>query len=176
MAKKSGLNRSIQQCRWSKLKTRIASACEQQGTAYFEVRAANSSLRCSQCGNTCRENRKSQAEFLCIKCGYQDNADRNAALNHATAANPQLYQHLTWWMRRKRPPNRNHGGGESPRKMTGQPVNEPSGGQDRCQPTGLEVPAHESTAARWSRGEIPTGTASQSVHMASRSSSFAHFG
>ena len=117
VAQKSGLNRSIHQCRWGRVKTRIANACERQGTAYFEVRAANSSLRCSRCGHTSRENRKSQAEFQCVSCGHQDNADRNAAVNHAKAANPQLYRRLTRWMRRKRPPKRKPGGGESPREI-----------------------------------------------------------
>ena len=106
VAQKSGLNRNIHQCRWGRVKTRIANACEQQGTAYFEVRATNSSLRCSQCGHTSRENRKSQAEFQCTNCNHQDNADRNAAVNHAKAANPQLYRRLTRWMERKRQPKR----------------------------------------------------------------------
>ncbi len=64
VAQKSGLNRSIHRCRWGRVKTRIANACEQQGTAYFEVRATNSSTTCSRCSHTSRENRKSQAEFL----------------------------------------------------------------------------------------------------------------
>ena len=117
VAQKSGLNRSIQGCRWSKLKARIANACQRQGTAYFEVRAANSSNRCSKCGDTSRENRKSQAEFRCTTCGHRDNADRNAAVNHARAAVPQLYQHLTRWMERGRLPNRKPGGRESPREV-----------------------------------------------------------
>ena len=113
VAQKSGLNRSIHRCRWGRVKTRTANACEQQGTAYFEVRATNSSLRCSQCGHTSRENRKSQAEFQCTNCNHKDNADRNAAVNHARAANPQLYRHLTRWMKRKRLPKRKPGGRES---------------------------------------------------------------
>ena len=114
VAQKSGLNRSIHRCRWGRVKTRISNACERQGTAYFEVRAANSSLKCSQCNHVSRENRKSQAEFQCVSCGHQDNADRNAAVNHAKAANPQLYRHLTRWMKRKRLPKRKPGGRESP--------------------------------------------------------------
>ena len=114
VAQKSGLNRSIHRCRWGRVKTRISNACERQGTAYFEVRAANSSLGCSQCNHVSRENRKSQAEFQCVSCGHQDNADRNAAVNHAKAANPQLYRHLTRWMKRKRLPKRKPGGRESP--------------------------------------------------------------
>ena len=114
VAQKAGLNRSVQGCRWSKLKIRIGNACQRQGTAYFEVRAANSSIRCSQCGDTSRENRKSQAEFKCTRCGHQDNADRNAAVNHARAAVPLLYKHLTGWMSRKKLPNRRTGGRESP--------------------------------------------------------------
>ena len=106
VAQKSGLNRSIHRCRWGRVKTRIANACEQQGTAYFEVRATNSSTTCSQCGHTSKENRKSQAEFQCVSCNHQYNADRNAAVNHARAANPQLYRHLTRWMKRKRLPKR----------------------------------------------------------------------
>ncbi len=113
VAQKSGLNRSIHRCRWGRVKTRIANACEQQGTAYFEVRATNSSLKCSRCGHTSRENRKSQAEFQCVSCNHQDNADRNAAVNHARAANPQLYRRLTRWMKRKRLPKRQSGGRES---------------------------------------------------------------
>ena len=117
VAQKAGLNRSIQRCRWSKLKARIANACQRQGAAYFEVRAANSSIRCSKCGDTSRENRKSQAEFRCTRCGHQDNGDRNAAVNHARAAVPQLYQHLTRWMERRRPPGRKPGGRESPLRL-----------------------------------------------------------
>ena len=151
VAQKAGLNRSVQGCRWSKLKTRIGNACEQQGTAYFEVRAANSSIRCHRCGNASQENRKSQAEFQCTRCGHRDHADRNAAVNHARAAVPQLYQHLTRWVERGRLPNRNTGGRESPLKMTESPVSGPGGVR-------------------------PAGNATLKTHMASGSSSFAQYG
>ena len=170
VAQKSGLNRSIHRCRWGRVKTRIANACERQGTAYFEVRAANSSLRCSRCGHTSRENRKSQAEFQCTRCGHQDNADRNAAVNHAKAANPQLYRYLTRWMKRKRLPKRKPWGrGEwspqRPRTRVHRSAvlyeGKPSRGCDR-------KIARASGTASGPGGDIPTGeiparTASQRV-------------
>ena len=60
VAQKSGLNRSIHRCRWGRVKTRITNACEQQGTAYFEVRATNSSTTCNRCGHTSAESNHRQ--------------------------------------------------------------------------------------------------------------------
>ena len=156
VAQKSGLSRSIHRCRWGKVKTRIANACGRQGTAYFEVRATNSSLRCSRCGYTSRENRKSQAEFQCMNCGHQDNADRNAAVNHARAANPHLYRHLTRWMNRKRPPKRKPRGRGKPSCGYDRKIARASGTADG---PGGEIPT----------GEIPARTASRRVQKASRS-------
>ena len=151
VAQKSGLNRSIHQCRWGRVKTRIANACEQQGTAYFEVRATNSSTTCSRCGHTSRENRKSQAEFQCISCNHRGNADHNAAVNHARAANPQLYRHLTRWMKRKILPKKKPGGRESPRKI--------ARASGTASGPGGDIPTRE----------IPARTASQMAQKASRS-------
>lgn len=51
------------------------------GGQVIEVDPKNTSRRCSSCGHVAQENRESQAVFLCKKCGYEDNADRNAAIN-----------------------------------------------------------------------------------------------
>lgn len=56
------------------------------GVRVVVVDPRDTSKTCSRCGCCERANRKSQACFRCIQCGYQDNADRNAALNIAQRA------------------------------------------------------------------------------------------
>lgn len=57
-----------------------------RGVKVVAVDPRDTSKTCSRCGCCERANRKSQACFRCVRCGYQDNADRNAALNIAQRA------------------------------------------------------------------------------------------
>ena len=57
-----------------------------RGVRVVAVDPRDTSKTCSRCGHCDRANRRSQALFRCTACGYQDNADRNAALNIAQRA------------------------------------------------------------------------------------------
>lgn len=57
-----------------------------KGVRVVAVDPRDTSKTCSRCGHCDRANRRSQALFRCQACGYQDNADRNAALNIAQRA------------------------------------------------------------------------------------------
>jgi len=49
------------------------------GKLVITVRAAYSSMTCSECGHVDAASRKSQSEFVCTKCHHAENADTNAA-------------------------------------------------------------------------------------------------
>jgi putative transposase len=77
---KAGLNRSILASGWGLLVARL----EHKASGRVErVRAAYTSLQCSDCGHVTSENRKSQAVFRCVACGFICHADVNAARNIA---------------------------------------------------------------------------------------------
>jgi len=56
---------------------------EEYGIKVVYVNPRYTSQRCSRCGFIDSENREEQAVFKCLKCGFEENADRNAALNIA---------------------------------------------------------------------------------------------
>ena len=115
---KAGLNRAILAQGWGLLARRI----EDKARGRTEkVKAAYTSLRCSDCGWIDKNSRKSQAEFVCSNCGFSLNADHNAARNVAAGqvciADP-------------RP--RSRAGGTTRRKVSS--VREP-------QPSGIGIPS-----------------------------------
>ncbi len=79
-AAKAGLNRAILAQGWGMLVTRTT---DKAPGRVQKVRAAYTSLRCSDCGWIDKDSRKSQAEFLCANCGFTCNADQNASINIA---------------------------------------------------------------------------------------------
>ena len=77
---KAGLNREIMRSGWGMLAART----EQKAPGRVEkVKAAYTSLRCSDCGWIDKNSRESQAGFVCTNCGFTCNADINAAINVA---------------------------------------------------------------------------------------------
>ena len=77
---KAGLNRAILAQGWGLLARRIT---EKAPGRVEKVRAAYTSLRCSDCGWIDKNSRESQAGFVCTNCGFTCNADLNAAINVA---------------------------------------------------------------------------------------------
>ncbi|MBI5813299.1 MAG: IS200/IS605 family element transposase accessory protein TnpB [Meiothermus silvanus] len=71
---------------YSKLRFLLEYKAALRGVRVVAVDPRHTSQECPRCGHTARENRKSQACFRCVRCGYQDNADRNAAINIAQRA------------------------------------------------------------------------------------------
>ena len=77
---KAGLNRGILAQGWGLLVRLL----EEKAPGRVEkVRAAYTSLRCSDCGWIDKNSRESQAGFCCTNCGFTCNADLNAAVNVA---------------------------------------------------------------------------------------------
>lgn len=89
VARKRGLNRSIQSQAWGlfrkRLEDKAGAAVDSEGTPQpvivVRVNPAYTSQRCNVCGHTDKKNRESQAFFNCQSCGHTSNADVNAALN-----------------------------------------------------------------------------------------------
>ena len=77
---KAGLNRAILAQGWGLLARRTT---EKAPGRVEKVKAAYTSLRCSDCGWIDKNSRQSQARFVCTNCGYTCNADVNAAVNIA---------------------------------------------------------------------------------------------
>ena len=77
---KAGLNRAILAQGWGFLARR---ANDKAPGRVEKVRAAYTSLRCSDCGWIDKNSRESQAGFVCSNCGFTCNADFNAAINIA---------------------------------------------------------------------------------------------
>lgn len=93
---KAGLNRAILAQGWGILARRT----EDKAPGRVEkVRAAYTSLRCSDCGWIDKNSRESQAGFVCTNCGFTCNADINAARNiaagHAGGLPPSNREPLT---------------------------------------------------------------------------------
>ena len=79
-AAKAGLNRAILAQGWGLLVRRT----EDKAPGRVEkVKAAYTSLRCSDCGWIDKNSRESQAGFACVNCGFTCNADLNASINIA---------------------------------------------------------------------------------------------
>jgi transposase len=78
--RKASLSRAILAQGWGLLVRRT----EEKAPGRVEkVRAAYTSLRCSDCGWIDKNSRNSQAGFVCTNCGFTCNADHNAAMNIA---------------------------------------------------------------------------------------------
>ncbi len=76
---KAGLNRSILDKAWGRLRTTLEWHGRKNGCSIVAVPAAYTSQTCSRCKHVAAESRESQADFCCVACGYQTNADVNAA-------------------------------------------------------------------------------------------------
>ena len=77
---KSGLNKSILNACWGKIKTYTRYKGLRKNKLTVEPPPHYSSQECSHCGFTHKDNRPSQAEFICRDCGFVCNADLNASL------------------------------------------------------------------------------------------------
>src|SRR5437879_5813682 len=78
---KAGLNRSILDKAWGRLRTTLEWHGRKNGCSVVAVPAAYTSQTCSRCKHVAAESRESQADLCCVACGYQTNADVNAAQN-----------------------------------------------------------------------------------------------
>lgn len=81
---KAGLNRSILDKGWGRLRTALEWHGRKNGCEVVAVPAAYTSQACAVCQHVASESRESQADFRCVACGHQDNADVNAAKNILT--------------------------------------------------------------------------------------------
>ncbi len=81
VSQKAGLNRSILDKSWGRLRTALEWHGRKNGCEVVAVPAAYTSQTCSSCRYVASESRESQADFCCVACGYQANADVNAAKN-----------------------------------------------------------------------------------------------
>lgn len=101
---KAGLNRAILAQGWGLLAQRIGHKARGRTE---RVRAAYTSLRCSDCGWIDKNSRQSQATFCCTACGFTLNADHNAAINVAAGqvceADPRPRSRAGGTTRRKAP-------------------------------------------------------------------------
>jgi len=87
---KSGLNRSILDQGWHKLRRQLEYKQFWCGGDIVAIPPQNTSRRCSACGHIAKENRTTQSKFLCVACGYTANADLNAAQNIRAAGHAVL--------------------------------------------------------------------------------------
>jgi IS605 OrfB family transposase len=76
---KAGLNRSILDKAWGRLRMAVLWHGHKNGCSVTTVPAAYTSQTCSTCGHRAAESRENQADFHCIVCGFEANADVNAA-------------------------------------------------------------------------------------------------
>jgi IS605 OrfB family transposase len=76
---KAGLNRSILDKSWGRLRSALEWHGRKHGCEVVAVAAAYTSQTCSNCWHVASESRESQADFCCVACGFQANADVNAA-------------------------------------------------------------------------------------------------
>ena len=80
-SRKRGLNRSIQESSWGKLRDTLSYKAKLADVSVVLVDPRHTSQTCNKCTHVARENRESQAIFKCVSCGHFDNADVNAAKN-----------------------------------------------------------------------------------------------
>ena len=80
VAAKRGLNKSIQNAGWGRLRELLQYKCVLNGSTLIEVDPRNTSRMCRECGHVAAENRRSE-RFRRVSCGHQAHADVNAALN-----------------------------------------------------------------------------------------------
>ena len=92
---KAGLNRSILESGWGRIKTFSTYKAFRQGKLFVTVPPQHTSQECAACGTIHSENRPSQSQFACQACGVKINADFNASgvvTNHAAFG---VYQHFS---------------------------------------------------------------------------------
>jgi len=65
----------------SSIKNELEMMCRNSNISISFVQPEFSSQTCYKCGHISKENRLNQEEFRCVLCNYEDNADRNSALN-----------------------------------------------------------------------------------------------
>ena len=66
---------------FDQLRQFVSYKARRAGVPVVFVDPRNTSRTCSVCGYCDKHNRKSQSKFRCLECGFEENADRNAALN-----------------------------------------------------------------------------------------------
>lgn len=91
---KAGLNRSILQSGWGRIKTFSTYKAFKQGKLFVTVPPHYTSQECAACGTIHKENRVSQHLFICQACGVETNADLNASNVIAQHAAFGVYQHF----------------------------------------------------------------------------------
>src|SRR5512143_1834160 len=79
-AAKSGLNRSILESAWGKVRQFTAYKAIRANKLVIAVPPNGTSQECSKCSHTHPDNRISQSLFVCQNCGFTENADYNASL------------------------------------------------------------------------------------------------
>ena len=79
-AQKHGLNRRILEQGWITLINYIQYKARREGIHLRKVHPGGTSQTCSNCGYRDKNSREKKL-FHCVSCDYQDDADRNAALN-----------------------------------------------------------------------------------------------
>jgi len=79
-AAKAGLNRSILESAWGKVRQFTAYKASKANKLVIAVPPDGTSQKCSKCSHTHPDNRISQALFVCQNCGFAENADYNASL------------------------------------------------------------------------------------------------
>lgn len=92
---KAGLNRSILQSGWGKIKTFSTYKAFKNGKLFVTVPPQHTSQECAACGTINSANRLSQSQFACQACGVKINADLNAGNVIANHAAFGVYQHFS---------------------------------------------------------------------------------
>ncbi len=77
VARKAGLNRSINATGWGQLDGMLQYKCRE----VLKIPASYTSQDCNKCGRRDKANRLTRSKFKCVSCGHTDNADLNAAAN-----------------------------------------------------------------------------------------------
>ena len=79
-AAKAGLNKSILESAWGKVRQLTAYKASKANKLVIAVPPDGTSQECSKCSHTHPDNRISQSLFVCQNCGFTENADYNASL------------------------------------------------------------------------------------------------
>lgn len=76
---KAGLNRSILQSAWGRIRTYAQYKAPRHNVLCLVVPPHHSSQECAACGHIHPDNRLTQSRFVCQRCGHADHADSNAS-------------------------------------------------------------------------------------------------
>jgi putative transposase len=79
-AAKAGLNKSILESAWGRVRQFTAYKAIKANKLVIAVPPDGTSQECSKCSHTHPDNRISQSLFVCQNCGFTENADYNASL------------------------------------------------------------------------------------------------